>query len=342
LDPCVTETAILVGGTAPLRVEASFARGAQAFLRHASAGRGAGGRAVEYRLLDDGGDPARALAATRSLVEREGAFALFGTVGTASALAVRPYLTAAGVPHAFPASGASGLAGLRPTFRAEGRILGSFVARTRPRALLGVLHGADAEGRELLAGLREGVAGTRVRVLARPLDAAVGPEGQIAELEEAGAGVVALLLPRATAAAAAAAATAPLLLTADAAAGGQWPAGAVAISWAKDPADPRWRDDEALRPYRSLLRGRGLAHVQGMAAAYELVRLLRGLGPEPTRAALAARLARTTSAANPFLLPGVVVRTGPGDSVPVDAAGLRRSTGTGWRALGGLWRDRGR
>jgi branched-chain amino acid transport system substrate-binding protein len=303
---------------------------------------GVGGRAVAYRLLDDGGDPARALAATRALVERDGVFAVFGSIGTASALAVRPSLAGAGVPYVFPASGASGLAGLRPTFRAEGRILGAFVARTRPRALLGVLHGADAEGRELLAGLREGVARTRVRVLARPLDAAPGPVAQLAELEAAGADVVALLVTRATAAAAAAAATVPLLLTADAAAAGRWPAGAVAISWAKDPADPRWRDDEALRPYRSLLRGRGLPHVQGMAAAYELVRLLRGLGPEPTRATLVARLARTTSAANPFLLPGVVVRTGPGDAVPVDAAGLRLSTGTGWRALGGLWRDRAR
>jgi branched-chain amino acid transport system substrate-binding protein len=255
---------------------------------------------------------------------------------------VRPYLAAAGVPQLFPASGASGLAGLRPSLRAEGWILGSYVARTRPHAVLGVVHGADAEGRELLAGLREGVARTRVRLLAQPLDAALGAEAQVAELEAEGAELVALLVPRATAAAGAAAATAPLLLTADAAVSGRWPAGAVAIAWAKDPADPRWRDDEGLRPYRSLLRGRGQAHVHGMAAAYELARLLRAAGTEPTRAAVLARLARTTSAANPFLLPGVVVRTGPGDPVPVDAAALRRSTGAGWRALGGIWRYRAR
>ncbi len=82
-------------------------------------------------------------------------------------------------------------------------------------------------------------------------------------------------------------------------------------------------------------------HVQGMAAAYELVRLLRAAGKAPTRAAVLARLSRLSDAANPFLLPGINVRTGEGDRFPVEQAMLRRWSSGRWRSVGGLWRHSG-
>ena len=339
----MTETSILVGGTAPLRVDASFARGALAYLRHTSARRGVGGRTVEYRLLDDGADPARSLAATQQLVERDGVFAVFGSVGSATSLAVRAYLRDARVPQLLVASGASALGGFRPSSAAEGWIFGAFLVRTRPGARIAVLHSGDVDGRELLAGFRRGIARSRTSVVAAaPLDAALDVESQVAALESSGADTLALFLPaRAAARAADAAGTlgwAPQLVVAAEAAGTRrWPEGALSLGWAKDPADPRWRGDEALRPYRAILRGRTVGHAQGMAAAFELVRLLRAAGPEPTRAAVAAAAARLRDAANPFLLPGVVVRTGPADPFPIEQASIRRWHGSGWRTLGGLW-----
>jgi branched-chain amino acid transport system substrate-binding protein len=330
----VTETAILIGGTAPLTGDASYARGAAAYLAHVNGRGGVRGRTVSYRLLDDGGDPARALAATQELVERDGVFAVFGTVGTPASAAVRAYLSGAKVPQLFVASGAAALAGFRPSYRAEGWIYGSFLVRTRPGAKVGVLHSADADGRELLAGLRQAVARTRISVVAAPT---------VADLQASGADVLALFVPAQDAVAAAGEAAAlgwaPLLAVAAEATGARrWPAGAISIGWAKDPAEPRWRGDEALAPYRSLLRGRGVSHVQGMAAAFELVRLLRAAGEEPTRADVVARSTRLASGANPFLLPGIVVRTGLADRFPIEQAALRRSTGRGWRSVGGLWR----
>jgi hypothetical protein len=79
-----------------------------------------------------------------------------------------------------------------------------------------------------------------------------------------------------------------------------------------------------------------------MAAAHELAGLLRGAGAEPTRAAVRDRLTRLSSAANPFLWPGIAVRTGRGDVQPLEAAVLRRWTTGGWRSFGGVWRHRGR
>lgn len=329
-------------------MEASFARGAAAYLRHVSAGRGVNGRAVEYRLLDDGGDPARALAATQQLVERDGVFAVFGSVGSATGLGARAYLRSAGVPHLLVSSGASALGGFRPSFAAEGWIVGAFLVRARPGARVAVLHSADVDGRELLAGLRRGVVRSRTRVVAAaPLDPALDVETQVAGLQASGADTLALFLPprpaaQAAAAAAALAWPAQLVVAADATGTRRWPEGTLSTAWAKDPGDPRWRDDEALRPFRSILRGRTVGHVQGMAAAFELVRLLRAAGEEPTRAAVAAGAARLHDAANPFLLPGVVVRTSAADRFPIEQAVVRRWSGSGWRALGGLWRYRSR
>jgi branched-chain amino acid transport system substrate-binding protein len=329
--------------------DAASARGAVAYLTHLNARGGVRGRRIAYRLLDDGGDPARALEATTRLVERDGVFAIFGSVGSETGLAVREYLAGAGVPQVFVDSGALPLAGFRPSFRAEGWIYGSYLARTRPGAKVGVLVADATDGRELLAGLRQGVARTRTRVVATaPVDpAAPDVEPGVAALQAAGADVLALLAgPREVAAAYAAMAALgwrpPVVVAADAAGAPGTPADAVSIGWVKDPADPRWRGDAALRPYRAILRGRAEPHVRGMAAAFELARVLKLSGSEPTRAAVLAQLGRLQDAANPFLLPGVVVRTGAADRFPLEQAMLRRFSAGRWRSFGGVWRHAGR
>jgi hypothetical protein len=40
---------------------------------------------------------------------------------------------------------------------------------------------------------------------------------------------------------------------------------------------------------------------------------------------------------NPFLLPGVVVKTGPGDGFPIQQGQLQRWTKGHWVPFGGLW-----
>jgi hypothetical protein len=78
-------------------------------------------------------------------------------------------------------------------------------------------------------------------------------------------------------------------------------------------------------------------HVYGMAVAYETVRLLRSAGASPTRAAVRARLSQLKDPSNPFLLPGIAVRTSATERFPIEQAQLRRFTGGRWRAFGGLW-----
>ena len=91
----------------------------------------------------------------------------------------------------------------------------------------------------------------------------------------------------------------------------------------KDPTDPRLKNDPGMKLYRSLLtkyaKGANVDdvyHVYGMAVGYETVGLLRRLGANPTRTGLMKAARSISDPRNPFLLPGVVVKTGKGDDFP--------------------------
>ncbi|MEX2048164.1 MAG: branched-chain amino acid ABC transporter substrate-binding protein, partial [Gemmatimonadota bacterium] len=81
-------------------------------------------------------------------------------------------------------------------------------------------------------------------------------------------------------------------------------------------------------------------HVYGMAVGFETVSLLKRAGTNLTRAALMARARSITSAGNPFLLPGISVKTGPGDGFPIQQGQLQRWTKGKWVPFGGLWASR--
>src|SRR4029079_2716503 len=110
-DPGVTPKPILLGATPPLTcpmsASASIARGADAYFRYVNAKGGVNGRTITYRVLDDASVPAQTAALTKELVEQEKVFAVFGSVGTDAALAVRSYLNTAKVPQMLLASGAT-------------------------------------------------------------------------------------------------------------------------------------------------------------------------------------------------------------------------------------------
>jgi len=60
------------------------------------------------------------------------------------------------------------------------------------------------------------------------------------------------------------------------------------------------------------------------------------------RAQAAEASAKTTRpVANPFLLPGIALRTGQGDRYPIDQMLLQRWHKGAWRSFGGLWAYRG-
>ena len=246
-------------------------------------------------------------------------------------------------------------------------MLGQYLARTQGTARVGVVYEDDDFGQELLAGLRRGLQRSKVKLVStQPYDpGSYDVEAQVARLRVSGANVFAVFASPKHAAEAlkyahrlgwkpkltvgnAAAASAPVL--ADAAEKGANPLvkGMVSVAFLKDPTDPRWLDDASMKLYRTVLRrfaagsdASDVYLVYGMAAAWTAVEALRRAGAGPTRERLVQVMSSLNLPTNPFLLPGIALKTGPRDRFPIDQMLLQRWQKNAWRSFGGLWAYRG-
>ena len=376
-DPGVTPTSILLGTTSPLTgvasAYASVARGANAYFAYVNARGGVNGRKIEDVVVDDGYNPALTVQATRKLVEQDKVFAIFNSLGTEHNLAVRDYLNAQKVPQLFAASGATAFGseaakypytiGLQPSYQAEGWVLGKYLARTKATARVAVLFQNDDYGKDLLNGLKKGMQRSRVKVLAaQPYEVtATDVSAQVAKLKASGANVFAVFAtpkfaiqayvyanklgwkPQLTLTNAVSSASNVMQLAAE---GGSNKVvdGSVSIAFLKDPTDPRWKNDSAVKLYRTIMKryasganANDVYHVYGMAAAWTAVEAIRKVGKNLTREGLVKVTQNMNFSGNPFLLPGIALKTGPGDHFPIEQMILQRWNKGSWRSFGGLW-----
>ena len=111
----------------------------------------------------------------------------------------------------------------------------------------------------------------------------------------------------------------------------QFAEGALSIAFVKDPTSPRFAKDPAVRLYRQIMakydpqgRPSDVYNFYGMAVAYTMVDALRRAGRNLTRASLLRAATHLVEPDNPFLLPGIVLRTSPTDYFPMDQAQVYR------------------
>jgi branched-chain amino acid transport system substrate-binding protein len=371
----VTATSILIGGTDPLSgpaaAFASIAYGAEGYFRYINDQGGIFGRKIKYEFLDDAFDPAQTIQQTRRLVEQEGVFAVFNEAGTEHAEAVAPYLNQKGVPQLFAGSGTSVLAdGKRypwtlpylPSFRGEGFIYGHYLLRTAPKAKIGVLYEDSDFGKDLLTGLKRGL-GARARQIAsaQPYDVtAADVNSQIAALKSAHADTLMLFAtPKAAIQGYIAAyklgwrpqvfvsavSIAPAIMDiVRANTNGRFPEGSISIAFIKDPTNlKRWGKDKGVLLYRRLMKqyepardANDAYHEYGMAVAFTLVDALRRAGKNLTREGVLKAATSLDERNNPFLLPGIVVKTSATDRYPLQQAQLYRYHQRVWREFGAL------
>jgi len=104
------------------------------------------------------------------------------------------------------------------------------------------------------------------------------------------------------------------------------------VQYAKDPANPKWDNDPGMKLYKQVMakyapttRVTDAFSLYGVATAHAFVQLLTKLGPNPTRAGL-MKAVRSWKEANPFLLPGNLQKTGPGDQFPVGCVQIAKFT----------------
>jgi branched-chain amino acid transport system substrate-binding protein len=378
-DPGVTSTTILLGGTSPLTGPAasyaSVARGAKAYFDSINAKGGVAKRKIEYDIVDDAYNPALTVQGVRRLVEQDKVFAVFNTLGTESNLAIRDYLNQMKVPQLFAASGATTWGrdaakypwtiGFQPSYAAEGFVYGRYVAQSMRKAKIAVLFQNDDYGKDLLGALKSGLGRSGSKVVAAEPYQVTSPDvgSQIAKLKASGANVLAIFATPTFAIQAyvfanrlgwkpkvivnGVSGTSNIMALASEGGKNKVVEGSITTNVLKDPTDPRWKADAGMKLYRALLakyaKGANVNdvyHVYGMAVAYETVGLLRRLGANPTRAGLMKAARSMNDPKNPFLLPGVVVKTGAGDNFPVQQGQLQRWTNGRFVPFGGLWQSK--
>ena len=229
--------------------------------------------------------------------------------------------------------------GFQPSYAAEGLVYGQYIARARKKARVAVLFQNDDYGKDLLASLKLGLgrSGSKV-VAAEPYEVRSSDVGsQVAKLKASRANVFCIFATPTFAIQAyvfanrlgwkplvinnAVSGTSNIMVLASEGGKNKLVEGSITTTVLKDPTDPRWNKDPGMKQYRALLakyakgaNPNDVYHVYGMAVAYETVGLFRRLGANPTRAALMSRARSISSAKNPFLLPGVLVKTGKGDT----------------------------
>jgi len=372
-DPGVSSGEIVIGGTVPLSgIAASYAsvgRGAEAYFKHVNARGGVNRRKITYKYVDDQYNPAQTVQAVRQLVQQDRVFAIFNSLGTEHNLSVRSYLNATKVPQLFVGSGATTFGrdhkrypytiGFLPSYIGEGKVYARHILKTKPNAKIAVLVQNDDYGKDLLAGFKTGLGAKRRNLVAEqsydPLSTDVS--SQIARLRSSRATVLLLITTPPFAIRGLVAANrlgwrpqvyvnqvgsaTNIMRIISATANPRIIEGAITLISVKDPLMPRFRNDAGMKLYKSIMRQylpRGDVndgfHVYSMAVAYTFVEALKKAGRNPTRASVVRAVANLNLRKNPFLLPGVTVKTSATDHFPLDQGQLQRWSKNQWNPLG--------
>jgi branched-chain amino acid transport system substrate-binding protein len=376
--PGVTSTEVLIGGTTPLSGPASayqsVAKGAAAYFKYVNGKGGVNKRKIKYLYKDDAYDPAKTSEKTRELVQQDKVFAIFNSLGTEQNQATRAYLNAIKVPQLFVASGATTWGkdsktypwtiGYQPNYQAEGTIYGRYVAKTSLKARIGVLYQNDDYGKDLLKGLSKGLGSKAKLVVSKQnydvTDADV--QSQIARLKAARVNTLMLFATpkfaiqsyvyahklgwKPTVYVNAVSSAANIMGLSTVGTSKKQTNGSLSIVFLKDPTDTHWAKDPGVKLYRSIMkRYKGgnpndVYAVYGMSAAHTFVEALKKAGKNPTRASIMKAANSLNIKNDPFLLPGMTVKTGAGDHFPLDQAKLERYVNGHWVVFGGLFRVR--
>ncbi len=367
-DPGLTSSSILIGSAMPLTGPAAaygaIARAEEGYFKWFNATRGGVfKRQINYKYLDDGYVPAQALQVMRQLVEQDGIFTAFQTLGTEVNLAVRDYLKQRGVPNLFVATGASfwgtqhkqypTMIGYAPDYISEAKLYGHFIRTKVPQAKIGILAQNDDYGSDYINGLKQGLGNQANKIIEIQRYELTDTDlsGYVSKLKASGAntffdiGTPAFSIRMLVAAARLGwnpitfvngVAAPNIYMRAAAAAGASSLVnGAYSTSYGKDPSDPRWANDPAMKAYKAQLGQYCSAcnvndgfSLYGWGVADVLTRTLIKAGKNVTRASLVKAALNLRITNLPYGLKGITLTTSQkcNDYFPISALYLAKYT----------------
>jgi len=368
-SPGITDNEVTLGGSYPFSGPASayrtIAEGAKAYFDKINAEGGVNGRKIKFITLDDAYEPPRAVQNARKLIQQDKVFALFNTLGTANNAAIMKSVNQQKVPQLFVATGGSIFGndvkqfpyttGWQPDYVTEAKVYVDYLKKQKPNAKVAVLYQNDAFGKDLLKGFTDAANGSNIKVVAKQSYEATDPtvSSQMAKLKGSGADTfLNITTPKFSAQAIVAAAKLgwhPLHILNNVGAskalvlkpaGLKNAQGIVSTTYFKDPEDPKWANDAAMKEYKAGLKKFSPRsdpldpfHVYGWGAAQTMTDALKRM-KKPTRASLMEAV-RSTNEKVPILLPGIDVKLdGQSDGFPIEAMQIQKFQGQNWKLQG--------
>ena len=357
--------------TGPAAAYAPIPQGMKAYFSYVSARkgpdgkRGVMGRQIVFKYYDDGYNPANTAQLTRRLVEQDKVFATVGGLGTEPQLAVRSYMNEEKVPQILVSTGATQFSsqwreypwtiGWQPDYIAEGRVYGLHVKANFAGKKIAVVYQNDDYGKDYLYGFRAALgkkyADANIVAQEAVETTATSVASQMGRIKASGATILAVFqIPTPTVRTIATAkafginpeqiylnSVATVRAAVDAmvaSAGAAYVNGMITVNYVKDPTDPRWDNDAAMKLYRDVIAKYGggvnpndYQVMYGVAKAETLVQALYKAGKNLTRDGLMnAVLSMNTP--NQFLLPGIAQKTSKTDHFVISQMQLQRFNGS--------------
>jgi branched-chain amino acid transport system substrate-binding protein len=323
---------------------------------------GINGRKITFISRDDAYSPPKAVENVRSLVEGDEVALIFGVLGTPLNMAIRPYLNKQGVPQLFVAAGSSALndpahfpwsMGWQPNLRDEAKFYAKNLLAHNPTPKVGVLYQNDDFGKDLLAGLKEGLGEDADKMIVtaqnfQSTDPTI--DSQMVILQSSGADAL-FLFTYAKQAAQAISKMSDLkwkpetyLHLGAASVGATFkPAGLdksvgiMSAGYIKDVTDPKWAGDPDVKAWTEWMKVNmpsgdlnDSLTAAGYAVAQTLEQVLKQCGDNLTRENIMKQAANLRDFRVGLLLPNSRINTSPTDYRVVTYMQLQRFNGASW------------
>jgi branched-chain amino acid transport system substrate-binding protein len=363
-DPGASDTEIKVGNimpySGPLSAYALIGRTQAAFFKMINEQGGINGRKINFISYDDAFSPPKTVEQARKLVESDEVLLIFQSLGTPTNNAIQKYLDQKKVPQLFVATGATKFGdpknfpwtmGWQPTYQTEGHIYARYILENLPNGKIGILYQNDDSGRDYLKGLKDGLgpeASKRMIVAELPYDPSDPTvDSQVVALKTLGADIFFdEASPKFAAQAIRKAAEIgwkPTLFLASVSnsvgsvlkpAGLENSKGILSSAYLKDPTDPTWKNDPAIKQWSEFMdkyfpEGDKSSSftVYAYATAQSFVQVIKQCGDELTRENVMKQATNLKNFEVGLLLPGIKINTSPNDYFPIEQMQMSRFNG---------------
>ncbi|MEK9283070.1 MULTISPECIES: ABC transporter substrate-binding protein [unclassified Bradyrhizobium] len=369
-DTGATDTEIKIGNIMPYSGPASaygvIGKTEEAYFRKINAEGGINGRKINFISYDDAYSPPKTVEQARKLVESDEVLLIFNSLGTPPNTAIQKYMNSKKVPQLFVATGATKwndpkdfpwTMGWQPNYQSESIIYAKYILKNHPNAKIGVLYQNDDYGKDYLKGFKDGLGAKAASMIVLEESYEVSEptiDSHIVKLKASGADVFFNITTPKFAAQAikknAEIGWKPLhfLNNVSASLGSVIkPAGfenaqdIISSIYLKDPTEPEWKDDAAIKAWNEFLdkyypeaNRTDVFVMYAYIVAQGLVHVLKNCGDDLTRANVMKQAASIKDYEPLGLLPGVKVNTSPTDFAPLSQLQLMRFKGESWQRFG--------